>query len=141
MQPGYVLPPIDQRRLVAELKDAFPNHKHPATASLLHELVHAYQVWWLLMTHFPERKIAGPVPLWYVRQVHASDMERFFFDCYSYLGRLPQKTDVWSGEEDFEATMDTARSLRKMFDYPDMIWEPILRSDEALRSATIIRIH
>jgi hypothetical protein len=140
MKYGYQLPPIDQRLLLANLKDLFPNHHHHSH-SLLSDLVHAYLVWWVLMAEFPKRKIAGPAPLWYVRQIHAADQERFFVDAFNYLGRLPQKEDIWAGESDFESTIDTAQSLRSIFDYPDMLWEPILRTDQRLRSNLVIRIH
>ncbi len=138
----YSLPPLDQAWLVASLKDMFPAHKTShEMVTLVHDLVHAYMIWWMLMVTFPKRRIVGTGPLWQVRQIHATDLERFFADCFDYLGRIPTKKELWGGPLDFRGTHDTARSLKEVLDFPDLVWEPILQTATAQRVESIIRLH
>lgn len=142
MATRYAPPPLDTRWLVATLKDMFPAHKeHPRSVELLHELVHAYTIWWMLMVTFRERRIVATAPLWVVRRIHATDLERFFADCFDYLGKIPHKEDLWGGPLDFRGTHDTARSIHELFDYPDLVWEPLLQTAEQQRSEHVVRIH
>jgi hypothetical protein len=130
------------RWLIASLIDSFPAHKqHPEARSLIHELVYAYSVWWTLMMNFPERRVVGTPPLWIVRCIHASDLERFFADCLGYLGRIPKKSDLWGGELDFRGTFDTARSLEELFDSHAIAWEPLLQTAQRQKLETVIRLH
>ncbi|MEY2665634.1 MAG: hypothetical protein RLZZ480_739 [Candidatus Parcubacteria bacterium] len=98
-------------------------------------------MWWVMMVTFPKRRIVGTGPLWVVRQVHASDLERFYYDCFGYLGTIPRKAHLWGGELDFEGTRETAFAIRQLFDSPDLVWSPILRADEAHRRELVVRIH
>lgn len=141
MRTRYAPPPIDQSWLLAHLVDTFDAGENDTARSLLRELVHGYLIWWMLMVTFPSRRIVGTAPLWEVRRIHASDLERFFADCFDYLGRIPRKKDLWGGAMDFRGTHDTARSLNELFDHADLVWQPILRTAEQQRSNTIIRLH
>lgn len=142
MANRYAPPPLDTAWLLASLKDMFPSHnEHPRTIELLQQLVHAYSMWWVLMVTFRERRIVGTAPLWIVRRIHSSEIERFFADCFDYLGRIPRKEDMWGGALDFRGTHDTARSIHELFDYPDLVWEPILQTAEKQRNETIVRIN
>ena len=139
---AYIPPPLDQRWLIASLIDTFYKNDRPdeIARQLLSELVHAYLMWWVLMITFPERRIVGTAPLWEVRRIHASDIERFFFDCFGYLGRIPTKKDLWRGELDFRGTHDTARSIAQLFEHPDLVWTPILKTAASQKDEKIIRL-
>ncbi|MEN9920149.1 MAG: hypothetical protein RL538_42 [Candidatus Parcubacteria bacterium] len=140
-------PPLDQAWLRAKLIDTFyikekgDNNPDLEARQLMSDLVHAYLMWWVLMITFPERRIVGTAPLWEVRRIHASELERFLSDCLGYLGRIPQKKDLWRGPLDFRGTHETARSVHELFDYPDLVWEPILRTAREQRDEKIIRLH
>lgn len=141
MRTHYAPPPIDQSWLFAHLVDRFDVRENDAARKLLRNLVHAYVMWWVLMISFPNRRIVATGPLWEVRRIHASDIERFCADCFDYLGRIPRKEDLWGGPMDLRGTRDTARAIDALFDYPDLVWEPILRADREQRSEKIIRLH
>jgi hypothetical protein len=141
MHQRYAPPPLDQRWLIAMLKDQFPAHKgHVRLEELLQELVHAYMMWWLLMASFPARRIVGTAPLWEVRQIHASDLERFSSDCFYYLGGILRKESLWGGPMDFRGTRETASSINERFDFPDLVWEPLLKVAAQQRSEKIIHL-
>jgi hypothetical protein len=141
MRTQYTPPALDQAWLSATLRDEFPSHKtSPEASHLIDELVLAYTYWWWLMLTYPERRIVGTPPLWIVRRIHARRLERFFADCFDYLGKVLTKESVWKGEQDFRGTFDTARSLREKFDSYPPAWTPILRLDEQLRDEKIIRL-
>lgn len=137
---SFVPPPIDKAWLVANLRDTFPKQKM-ANHDLLEELAVAYLNWWRLMLTYPERRIVGPVPLWYVRRVHARQLDRFFFDCLSYLGKILDEKSVWRGATDFRGTHDTARSLSELFDRHQLVWEPILRTAKNQKENVVVRIN
>lgn len=144
MRTQYTPPALDQEWLLASLKDEFLKDElkgHLTLTIQLRELVEAYTYWWWLILTYPERRIVGTPSMWYVRQIHARRMERFFADCFDYLGKVLTKESLWTGELDFQGTHDTARSLREKFDSYPLAWEPILRLDEKLREEKIIRLH
>ena len=142
MHTQYAPPSLDQAWLLASLKDAFPSHKtHRDSLHLLEELVVAYTNWWWLMLTYPNRRIVGTPPLWFVKKVHASRLEDFFYDCSRYLGKVITKDDLWQGELDFRGTHDTARSLHEKFNYVPLAWEPVLRVAQRQKSETIVRVY
>lgn len=134
----FLPPPIDQRALVAKLKDHFPSHTSGAD-TLIADLVHGYSVWWTLMEHFPERPIVTTCDIWVVRQTHASDRAQFFHDCLQYLGRIPQPTEVWDGTmTESRSVLETDRTLRECFDHVPAPWEPLQRAAEAYKTGEVI---
>lgn len=144
MRTHYSPPALNQEWLLASLKDEFLKDElkgHIKLTEQLKELVDAYTYWWWLMLTYPDRRIVGTPPMWYVRQIHARRLERFFADCFDYLGKVLTKESLWTGEFDFRGTHDTARSLREKFDFYPLAWAPLLQLDEELRSEKIIRIH
>lgn len=143
MRTQYTPPQIDEEWLLAKLKDDFQGYKNCKMINgQLYELVQAYVEWWRLMITFPERKILATPPIWYIRIIHSSRQERFFFDCFSYLGQIPQKEQVWRGrEEDISGVQETAISLRALYDQHSIAWGPIVKMAEELRSQKIVQLH
>lgn len=139
----YAPPPLDRAWLIAALKDAYPAHNQKGSMlELLTELVQAYIMWWQLMLTFPERHIAGPAPLWAVRCVHALEVDRFISDSLEYLGRTPQRSDLWDEHKpDYRRTLGTARSLEEEFHYTPCVFDPIVRFAKTIKESPFIRLH
>lgn len=138
----YAPPPIDQRWLLAALKDSFSEHKDEhAFAAQLQDLIQAYSTWWMLMLNFPSRRIVATGPIWFIRSIHTTEIERYLYDCLNYLGRIPERKEVWGGELDFRGTLETARSLTELFDAIPSAWEPLMRVAAQQKSASIIRLN